>query len=68
GGIGVREAAFAALCARFGVAPDAAAAASLAWQGVLAAGSLLAGVGWVAASRAQAARRGRSNGSTAVVT
>lgn len=47
-GLGVREAAFAALGARFGIAPATATAASLAWQGVLFAGSLVGGAGYAA--------------------
>jgi glycosyltransferase 2 family protein len=51
-GLGVREAAFAALGARFGVKPEVATAASLAWQGVIASGGLLCGCLWAATGRA----------------
>lgn len=44
GGIGAREAALAILLAPFGVEPAAAVAAGLAWEGVRAFGSLLAGL------------------------
>ena len=43
GGIGVREAALAALLAPFGVAPVLAVAAGLVFQGVIISGGLLGG-------------------------
>ena len=50
GGLGVREAAFAALVAPFG--PESVAVAvSLVWQSVLIVGGLLAGGFWVTTSR-----------------
>lgn len=48
GGLGVREAAFAALAAPF-VAPELAVATSLAWQSVLIVGGLVAGGWWMLA-------------------
>lgn len=51
GGLGVREAAFAALVAPFGYDKSLAAAASLVWQSVLIVGGLLAGAYWMASSR-----------------
>lgn len=50
GGLGVREAAFAALVAPFG--PESLAAAqSFVWQSVLVVGGLLAGAWWAVSSR-----------------
>jgi uncharacterized membrane protein YbhN (UPF0104 family) len=50
-GLGVREAAFAGICSRFGVDAAGAAAASLAWQGVLYCGGLCGGVAFAASRR-----------------
>lgn len=44
GGIGVREAALAAILAPFGVEPDLAVAQSLCWEAVLISSGLLAGL------------------------
>lgn len=54
GGFGVREAAFAGLCAKLGEDAGSATALSLAWQGVLIAGGLLGGLVWGALSRLRA--------------
>ncbi len=51
GGLGVREAAFAALVGPFGYDKSLAAAASLVWQSVLIVGGLIAGAYWMASSR-----------------
>jgi uncharacterized membrane protein YbhN (UPF0104 family) len=51
GGLGVREAAFAALVAPF-ASEQLAVAESIAWQSVLVAGGLLAGAWWMLSSRA----------------
>lgn len=52
GGLGVRDAAFGAALASFGVPMAAGVAASLVWETVLVAGGLLAGTAWLALSRA----------------
>ena len=44
GGLGIREAGLAALLAPFGVAPALSVAAGLAWESILIAGGLAAGV------------------------
>ncbi len=55
-GLGVREAAFAALGSRFGIAPALATAVSLAWQGVLFSGGLVGGAGYAASRRTAESR------------
>ncbi len=56
GGIGVREAALAALFAPFGVGPALAVAAGLAFQGVVIGGGLVAGLIALLLGRADATR------------
>ena len=56
GGLGVREAAFAALVAPFGP-EDLAVAQSLAWQSVLIAGGFVAGTYWMVSTRGEAAAK-----------
>ncbi len=51
GGIGVREAAFAALLARFGIAPAPAVAAGLVWETVLIAGAACGAVFYLSLRR-----------------
>lgn len=51
GGLGVRDAAFGAALASFGVPMAAGVAASLVWETVLVAGGLLAGTAWLVLSR-----------------
>lgn len=67
GGIGVREAALAALLVPFGAPPALSVAAGLAWEAIVIAGALLAGLFALSSTRAVSKQYGAVNSIDAAI-